>query len=62
MKIDIRNALYVTAAVATLSLAACASKGGTTDAPAASTAPPATDAAPADATATPPSNGGGSGG
>ncbi|MBT2745594.1 MULTISPECIES: hypothetical protein [unclassified Lysobacter] len=61
MKIDIRNALYVTAAVATLSLAACASKGGTTDAPAASTAPPATDAAPAD-TAAPPSNGGGSGG
>jgi branched-chain amino acid transport system substrate-binding protein len=60
MNTTIRNALYVLAAAGTLSLAACASKGETTDAPAASSAPPA-EAAPADTGGAPPATGDGSG-
>jgi branched-chain amino acid transport system substrate-binding protein len=59
MKTTIRTALYGLAAISVLGLAACASKGETTDAPAASSAP-AAEAAPADAAA-PPASGDGSG-
>lgn len=62
MKIDTRTPLYALAVFGLLGLTACASKGETTDAPAASSTPPAAEAAPADAATTPPpASGDGSG-
>jgi hypothetical protein len=62
MKIQFRNALSALVVLGSLSLAACASKGETTDAPADAASPPPAEAAPADAGGTPPSSGDGIGG